>query len=106
METRSIAELTDVSEVIQCFSQVVTLTLLQYLRNQEEAQSYQQIANVLKIHPMAVKFVVERLAQIGVLTVHDTSTFTNPDSGLACIAEDIPPFANSILQSIWPYWQK
>lgn len=104
MESRSIAELTDASEVLAVLSQVICLTIIQYLRNQDDERSYQQIAEALKIHPMGIKFCIERMVGVGVLIAHDIATFDNPDAGLASINEDMPDFTKNIIQSIWPDW--
>lgn len=104
MESRSIAELTDASETLQILSQVATLAILQYIRNQGTEQSFKEISDATKIPTGAIKFIIERLSSIGVLTSFDTSTFADSDAGLTSINPDMPVFARSILQAIWPDW--
>lgn len=104
MESRSIAELTDASETLQILAQVAVLAVLQYIRNQGTEQSFKEIADAMKIPTGAIKFIIERLSSIGVLTSYDTASFADADAGLTSINPDMPVFANSILQAIWPNW--
>lgn len=106
MESRSIAELTDASETLQILAQVVCLAIVQYLRNQGTEQTYKEVASAMNIPTGAVKFSIERLASIGVLTSYDTSTFAEPNAGLANINPDMPHFARMLLEAIWPNWNE